>query len=95
MGLQAENKLQRPDNQNLVREIKKMTWAGSAQFVPADRCVPSLGGEYAAGHDLETGKAIYRNVLGQTQKEGEEKRKAAEIMGFQRLASLREKDSNL
>lgn len=39
--------------------------------------------------------AIYRNVLGQTQKEGEEKRKAAEIMGFQRLASLREKDSNL
>ena len=34
-------------------------------------------GRYTAGHDPETGKAIYRNVLGKTQAEVREKLKTA------------------
>ena len=34
-------------------------------------------GRYTAGHDLETGKAIYKNVLGKTQAEVKEKLEAA------------------
>lgn len=34
-------------------------------------------GRYTAGHDPETGKAIYKNVLGKTQAEGKEKLKQA------------------
>ena len=34
-------------------------------------------GRYTAGHDLETGKAIYKNVLGRTQAEVKEKLKTA------------------
>ena len=34
-------------------------------------------GRYTAGHDLETGKAIYKNVLGKTQAEVKEKLKQA------------------
>ena len=34
-------------------------------------------GRYTAGHDLETGRAIYKNVLGRTQAEVKEKLKAA------------------
>ena len=34
-------------------------------------------GRYTAGHDPETGKAIYKNVLGQTQAETRAKLKAA------------------
>ena len=34
-------------------------------------------GRYTAGHDLETGKAIYKNVLAKTQKECKEKLAAA------------------
>ena len=34
-------------------------------------------GRYTAGHDPETGKAIYRNVLGKTQSEARSKLKAA------------------
>ena len=34
-------------------------------------------GRYTAGHDSETGKAIYKNVLGRTQAEVKEKLKAA------------------
>ena len=34
-------------------------------------------GRYTAGHDLETGKPIYRNVLGKTQSEVKEKLKTA------------------
>ena len=34
-------------------------------------------GRYTAGHDPETGKAIYKNVLGRTQTEVKEKLKAA------------------
>ena len=34
-------------------------------------------GRYTAGHGLDTGKAIYRNVLGRTQAEVREKQKAA------------------
>ena len=33
-------------------------------------------GRYTAGHDPETGKAIYKNVLGKTQEEVKEKLKA-------------------
>ena len=33
-------------------------------------------GRYTAGHDPETGKAIYKNVLGRTQAEVKEKLKA-------------------
>jgi len=36
-----------------------------------------LGGRYTAGHDPETGKPIYKNVLGRTQAEVKEKLKAA------------------
>ena len=34
-------------------------------------------GRYTAGHDPETGKAIYKNVLGRTQAEAKAKLKAA------------------
>lgn len=34
-------------------------------------------GRYTAGHDPETGKAIYKNVLGRTQAEVKEKLKTA------------------
>ena len=34
-------------------------------------------GRYTAGHDLETGKANYKNVLAKTQKECKEKLAAA------------------
>lgn len=34
-------------------------------------------GRYTAGHDPETGRAIYRNVLGRTQTEARAKLKAA------------------
>ena len=34
-------------------------------------------GRYTAGHDPETGKAIYKNVLAKTQKECKEKLAAA------------------
>ena len=34
-------------------------------------------GRYTAGHDPETGKAIYKNVLGRTQAEAKTKLKAA------------------
>ena len=34
-------------------------------------------GRYTAGHDPETGKAIYKNVLGRTQAETKSKLKAA------------------
>lgn len=34
-------------------------------------------GRYTAGHDPETGRAIYKNVLGKTQAEVKEKLKAA------------------
>ena len=34
-------------------------------------------GRYTAGHDPETGKTIYKNVLGKTQAEVKEKLKAA------------------
>ena len=34
-------------------------------------------GRYTAGHDPETGKAIYKNVLGRTQAEAKSKLKAA------------------
>jgi len=34
-------------------------------------------GRYTAGHDLETGKVIYKNVLGRTQAETKAKLKAA------------------
>ena len=34
-------------------------------------------GRYTAGHDQESGKAIYKNVLGRTQAEVKEKLKAA------------------
>ena len=34
-------------------------------------------GRYTAGHDPETGKAIYKNVLGRTQTEAKSKLKAA------------------
>lgn len=34
-------------------------------------------GRYTAGHDPETGKAIYKNVLGRTKAETAEKLKAA------------------
>ena len=34
-------------------------------------------GRYTAGHDPETGKAIYKNVLGKTQAEVKEKLKSA------------------
>ena len=34
-------------------------------------------GRYTAGHDSETGKAIYKNVLGKTQAEVKAKLKAA------------------
>ena len=34
-------------------------------------------GRYTAGHDPETGRAIYRNVLGRTQAEVREKLKTA------------------
>ena len=34
-------------------------------------------GRYTAGHDPETGKAIYRNVLGRTQAEARTKLKQA------------------
>ena len=34
-------------------------------------------GRYTAGHDPETGKAIYKNVLGRTQAEVKEKLKSA------------------
>ena len=34
-------------------------------------------GRYTAGHDPETGKAIYKNVLGRTQTETKSKLKAA------------------
>ena len=36
-----------------------------------------LEGRYTAGHDPETGKAIYKNVLGRTQAETKSKLKAA------------------
>lgn len=41
-------------------------------------------GRYTAGHDPETGKAIYKNVLGRTQAEVKEKLKSA-IKGIQAL----------
>ena len=41
-------------------------------------------GRYTAGHDLETGKPIYKNVLGKTQAEVKEKLKKA-IADSQRL----------
>ena len=34
-------------------------------------------GRYTAGHDPETGKPIYKNVLGRTQAEAKNKLKAA------------------
>ena len=34
-------------------------------------------GRYTAGHDLETGRAVYKNVLGKTQGEVKEKLKTA------------------
>ena len=36
-----------------------------------------MGGRYTAGHDPETGKAIYKNVLGRTQAEAKAKLEAA------------------
>ena len=36
-------------------------------------------GRYTAGHNLETGKPIYRNVLGRTQVEVKEKLKQAMV----------------
>lgn len=36
-----------------------------------------MEGRYTAGHDPETGKAIYKNVLGRTQAEAKTKLKAA------------------
>ena len=36
-------------------------------------------GRYTAGHNLETGKPIYRNVLGKTQAEVKEKLKQAMV----------------
>ena len=50
-------------------------------------------GRYTAGHDPETGKAIYKNVLGKTQAEVKENLKAA-IKGIQALDQAKmEKDT--